>query len=185
MKPHARAPNGLSERRSTRLEESAYLAGAFFVTICVREMRRLFGYVVPSEPPTVQLSPLGLVVQDEWLRSAEIRRELMLDVFIIMPNHLHGIVWIHEARNATGPQQLPGISGGAHCHAPLQPSFRRHPRSLGAFVAAFKAAVSRHGGQQGPVWQRNYFERIIRNDIELDAMRKYIRTNPCRWILHR
>jgi REP element-mobilizing transposase RayT len=122
----------------------------------------------------MSLSAYGEIVQEEWLASAKIRQEIALDVFVIMPNHVHGIVWLE---NANG-------------NPPAPPTIRRSKgltaRSIGAFVAGFKAAVTKrintaHGTPGGPVWQRNYYERVIRNERELDAIRTYIAANPAQW----
>jgi putative transposase len=161
-----------SARRSIRLAASAYRHGAFFITICTHQRRHLFGHVVADNHPQVVLTPLGRIVAAEWLRSAAIRREVTPDVFIVMPNHLHGIVWL----NVEGAIQQE------------MRSFRRSGRSLAGFVAALKGAVTREARRQDicapPIWQRNYFDRAIRNATDLDALREYITTNPIRWLRH-
>ncbi len=103
--------------------------------------------------------------------------ELFEDEFVVMPNHIHGIVWIVDPVGATG-------------RSPLQTSHGPAPRSLGAFIAGFKSAVTRRinalrGTPGAPVWQRNYYEHIIRTDRALEAIRRYIQANPHRWHLHR
>ena len=108
-------------------------------------------------------------------RSAEIRPGVKLDVFQVMPNHLHGIVIFDD----TSAEE---IFVGAHSRAP---SFRQ-PRSLGSLIGGFKSAATKRTNQlRGtpgvPVWQRNYYERVIRNDHELQAIRQYIKENPAKW----
>lgn len=163
------------QRRSIRLREFDYgQAGAYFVTLCVRDRRCLFGSVKDGE---ISLSDDGRIVLEEWNRTAEIRSEVRLDETVVMPNHLHGIVVIDGPAASNG---LPPV--GAHGRAPL----RRAPRSLGSFVAGFKAAVTRRinerrGTPGVPVWQRNYFEHVIRNEVSLGRIRQYIAENPIRW----
>ncbi len=120
----------------------------------------------------MELTPLGRIVTAEWLRSAAIRSEVTLDAFIVMPNHLHGIVWLNV--DGVIPQEMR--------------SFRRSGRSLAGFIAALKAAVTQEARRQDTyalrIWQRNYFDRAIRNETDLDALREYIMTNPTRWLHH-
>lgn len=150
------------------------------MTLCTQNRECLFGDVVDGE---MRLNEYGAIVRDEWFRSAVIRREIELfdDEFVIMPNHIHGIVWIVESNvGATGWV-------GATGRSPLQlPPRGPAKRSLSSFGAGFKSAVTKrineHRGMPGaPVWQRNYYEHVIRNDESLNRIRAYITTNPIRW----
>src|SRR6185295_17534795 len=115
-----------SARRSVRLAASAYWQGAFFITICTHQRRHLFGAVVRETSARVELSALGQSVTTQWQRSGELRREISLDVFIVMPNHVHGIVWVNR-------EVLQSFANS-----------RVHPvRPVARFVAAMKAAVTR------------------------------------------
>jgi putative transposase len=161
-------------RRSTRLPAYDYAqAGAYFVTMVAHRRQCLFGEIGDGR---VTLNPCGEVIADEWLRSAQIRPAARLDEFIVMPNHIHGIVIIRDQ---------PVV--GAHSCAPLpEAPLRRPPRSLGSLIAGFKSAATKRiketrGTPGQPVWQRNYYEHIIRNEEELDAIRQYIADNPLRW----
>ncbi len=166
------------DRRTTRLADFDYSdSAAYFVTLVTRDRAELFGRVIVD---AIHLSSIGEIVHAEWLRSSDIRQELELDEFVVMPNHLHGIVII--ARDSfvhSGPQSPPA---GAHSRAPLH----RPPRSLGSFISGFKATTTRLTKQSGlvpdaPIWQRNYFERVIRNEYEADRIRQYMIDNPSRW----
>ncbi len=166
-------------RRSIRLREWDYTsAGAYFLTIVTYEREHLFGTISNGE---MILSPFGVIVQEEWLASADIRQEITLDTFIVMPNHLHGIVWLRgDADQPNTASKAPEQTGTAKT---LQ---RPAARSIGAFVGGFKAAATRRvneaRGKAGAlVWQRNYYERVIRNERERDAIRVYIQGNPVRW----
>ena len=169
-------------RRSIRLRDWDYRAtGAYFVTLVAHKRECLFGDVVEG---VVELSEYGEIARSEWMASDAIRSEIKLDEFVIMPNHLHGIVWI-----IVGAQGLVGAHGCApqltsRTRADGHP--RRLPKSLGSFIAGYKSAVtkrvnSKRGTPGIPVWQRNYYERIIRNEQELDAIRRYILANPIYW----
>jgi REP element-mobilizing transposase RayT len=182
-------------RHSIRLKDYDYTqAGAYFVTICAWRQECIFGEIVAGE---IRLSPLGNLLYEEWFRSANIRKEIRLheDEFVIMPNHLHGIVWIVGAdgiRPGTTPAPppvgadgiRPGVvprdDGDGASLAPLQ----RAPRSLSSFVAGFKASVTSRARRElymPGIWQRNFYEHIIRNDADLQRIEAYIRTNPQRW----
>jgi len=162
-------------RRSIRLPAYDYAQpGAYFLTVVAHQRQCLFGEIVDGQ---VLASPCGEAVVQEWLRSTQIRREIQLDAFVVMPNHIHGIVIIGEP-----------IVVGAHGRAPLlhRAPLHRPPRSVGSFVAGFKSAVAKRinelRGTPGlPVWQRSYYEHIIRDEEELNRVRQYIADNPARW----
>jgi REP element-mobilizing transposase RayT len=153
----------------------------------------------------MHLNACGRIVAEEWHRSPSIRREIETDAFVIMPNHIHGIVVIAPpdvprpitpdgytvdvGTNAVGTHGTRGMTFGPR--ASLQRRSKsgrpvRRARSLGAFVAGFKSAVTtrvnRHRGMPGePVWQGRFYERILRTEREWCAVRRYIRQNPARW----
>jgi REP element-mobilizing transposase RayT len=155
-------------RRSIRLKGYDYRqAGAYFVTICAWHRECLFGQVLDGE---MRLSRWGEIVQQEWISTSDIRQEIELDVFVVMPNHLHGIVRI------AGPV-------GAHGRAPL---LWRPPRSLGSLVAGYKSAATRRinllrASPGAKVWQRGYYEHIVRDGKDLDRIRRYVLSNPAHW----
>ncbi len=183
-------------RRSIRLKDYDYSQeGAYFVTICTHERRCLFGEIDGGE---MRLNGIGKVVRAEWLRSAEIRREIYLDAFVVMPNHLHGIVFLMSNMQ----QAFVGATGGrpsvpakrerifvlenqGDCQSPLHPRGPAY-RSLAAFIGGFKSACTGLINElrctpQILVWQRNYYEHVIRGDKSLDAIRNYIEANPAQW----
>ena len=159
-------------RRSIRMPAYDYAqAGAYFVTMVAHQRQSLFGEIVDGRVVT---NGYGEAVEHEWLRSSEIRPGVQLDAFVVMPNHVHGIVII-------------GDRVGAHSCAPLPKALlHRPPRSLGSLVAGFKSAATKRineirGAPGLPVWQRNYYEHVIRDEEELNAVRQYIVDNPARW----
>jgi putative transposase len=163
----------IHQRRSIRLKGYDYSqAGAYFVTICSWNKECIFGEITNGE---MHLNELGRIVSGEWHRSSEIRKEIELDTFLIMPNHIHGIVVI----NAYTSSYV-----GANGRSPLQ----MKPKSISSFVAGFKSSVTKQINQIRntpgiPVWQRNYYEHIIRNEKELNQIREYIVNNPIQWEL--
>jgi REP element-mobilizing transposase RayT len=157
-------------RRSIRLRGYDYSrAGAYFVTLCVRDRQPILGTVVEDR---VDHTDCGRAVADSWRWLAERYPHVDLDEWIVMPNHLHGIVVIWDAAlggSETGPT-------------------RRKP--LGGMVGAFKTVSTQRvnllRGRLGePVWQRDFYEHIIRNETELDRIRRYIANNPLQWALDR
>lgn len=179
-------------RRSIRLRGYDYSqTGLYFLTLCTYERRCLFGDVVDG---AMHLNPLGDIVAQEWMRTADIRREMRLDAFVVMPNHLHGLVWIIDPPANQAPGHISTDPVGAHGVRPaygVRPMYgraplHRPPRSLGSFVAGFKSATTRRinavrglGGH--PVWQRNYWDHIVRSDHDTVQILEYIQHNPARW----
>jgi putative transposase len=174
-------------RRSIRLEGYDYSsAGAYFVTVCAKERECLFGDVVSGK---MCLNDAGRVVHDTWRAMPRRFPTINVDEFVIMPNHVHGIVVIDiwsssvgaglalPEKSALPDESIGTMDGGAASSAPT---------TLGDVVRAFKSisaiAVNRligHVGRQ--LWQRNYYEHIIRNEDSLNRIRAYIAANPARW----
>jgi len=170
----------IHHRRSIRLRHHDYIAGVYFFTLVAYQRECLFGSVVDE---VMQLNDWGRIVAEEWARTPAVRANIELDSFVIMPNHVHGIVWI----NCGGDRQevVPDQMGAPDVFA-AEPGPRKH--SLGAFIGGFKAGVTKRintlrGMPGGPVWQRNYYEHVIRNETELARAREYIETNPLRWVI--
>jgi len=165
-------------RRSIRLKNYDYSSpGAYFITICTHNRQCLFGEIVNGE---MTLNEFGEIVRDEWFCSVHIRNEIELfeNEFIVMPNHIHGVLWIIDNVGATGrsPLQQQQLK---QPHGPLK-------KSLSSFVAGFKSTFTKQINKIRqtpgiPVWQRNYYEHIIRNDDELNKIPEYIINNPLTW----
>ncbi len=177
-------------RRSIRLKGYDYtLPGAYFVTIVTHERELLFGDPV-----------LHRVVQTFWQRIPRHFPHAELDEWVVMPNHLHGIIVMtdpivagtthspdglsasRQPRIDAGPARTREQRGNASPLPPTGPS----PGSLGAIIGNFKSITTRRINRIRhspglPVWQRNYYERIVRNERELNAIRHYIRDNPACW----
>jgi len=170
------------------------------VTIRVRASNHLFGEVVAGR---MRLSPAGRVASQCWREIPKHFARVTLDVSVVMPDHVHGIVVIGKSPDQRNARAQAGHAVGAQhaapLHLPVRPlspggdslltrgqSLRVPPGSLGAIIRAFKSATTKRiNEQQGTpgkqVWQRNYYDRVIRSDDELHRARRYIRTNPDRW----
>jgi REP element-mobilizing transposase RayT len=147
-------------RRSNRLKYYDYTQpGAYFITLCTSNRGCLFGEIIEN---AMVLSRYGTVVCNEWINISHIRSELSIDEWVIMPNHLHGIVWIQ--RDAWTAGIIPG--------RPLLARRVLQGGSMGSLIAGFKSAVTSKVNAlrytpDVPVWQRNYYDHIIRNTVSL------------------
>jgi len=132
------------------------------------EKRPLFGLVREGQ---VQLSELGLLADNCWKQIETVRSEIALDAYIVMPNHIHGI--LHVSSEITAPR---ATSAARELTA----------GSLGAIIGQFKATVTKRSQflqppPMRPIWQRNYYDHIIRSAAALEKIRQYIVRNPARW----
>jgi REP element-mobilizing transposase RayT len=200
------------ERRRKRLRLSDYdyaSYGAYFVTIVTNERRTLFGDV---DADGMTLNALGRSVDDWWLRLAsKFEKAVELDEYVVMPNHLHGIVWLTH-----GPLAVP--QEGGHTGPPLQHDAYRpaeHGRHMGPPLPPEAYRPAEQGGHAGPplrpslteviqwfktmavneylrdakardvrvppLWQRGYYDHIVRDDRDLQRIREYIIDNPRKW----
>ncbi|MDD4901473.1 MAG: transposase [Patescibacteria group bacterium] len=164
---------GKFNRKSVRLKNYDYSRiGMYFITVCAENRECLFGRI---ENEKMILNEMGRIVEREWLKTSEIRKEIYLDEYVIMPNHFHAIVFINN--NGIGISTV-----GANGRSPL----RMRPKSISSLMAGFKSSATscinkfRHTPLV-PIWQRNYYEHIIRNEISLDKIRNYIANNPGGW----
>ncbi|AFZ56567.1 transposase [Anabaena cylindrica FACHB-243] len=211
----------IHHRRSIRLKEYNYTQiGAYFVTICTYQRNCLFGEIVDGE---MKLNTNGEIAKGCWLSLPRHFQNVELDEFVIMPNHLHGIIILvksaalakqdfsqsfseavgealakqdfsqsfsaaeGEALANLNDQQQPNLS--SQCFAPTGEKIKINgtkPQSLAAIIQNYKSVstrqINRINKDKGNViWQRNYYEHIIRNEEALNNIRQYIVTNPISW----
>jgi REP element-mobilizing transposase RayT len=170
---------GRHRRRSIRLRGYDYAqAGYYYVTIRVEDGRCLFGEVVNGE---MHLNRLGLIALRCWLDIPKHYSNVDLDLFIFMPNHLHGIIHITDPRC----QRIQTGRGGVT--PPLQKL--RSPTlcdMIGYFKYRSTKLINQLSNSPGKrIWQRSFHDHIIRNDTELNRIREYILNNPLKWHLDR
>jgi len=161
----------IHHRRSVRLKGYDYSqSGAYFVTIVTWQRERLFGEIVDGE---MRLNALGEIVRTEWERTAIVRPNVELGAYVVMPNHFHAIIIF--------------TNDGVGATRRVAPTTRTlQSGSLGAVMAQFKSIVTKQiyeirGTPKMPVWQRNYYEHIIRNSDEANRIHLYIESNPVTW----
>jgi len=169
-------------RRSIRMEGYDYLqVGEYFVTICTKGNKCLFGDIADGK---MTLNEPGWMIDKWWNKLPEKYENVQIDAYVVMPNHLHGIIAItanpdHSTKN--------GKTAGEYMDSPLQ--------GLGRYVSWFKRmaaneymrGVKQNGWRPfpGKLWQRNYYEHIIRNENEFNLIGEYIINNPPQWALDR
>ena len=186
------------QRKSIRLKEYNYsFPGWYYVTICTFNRTKLFGKVINGK---MMLNDSGKIVEEEWLKTIQIRSNVDLDYYVIMPNHFHGIIINEQSNEYVGVTQWTAITGrgelnsptnenmGRIQYAPTNNKFKSPSQTLGAIVRGFKSSVTKRvreipGNKSLKIWQRNYYEHIIRNDLDLHNIRKYIENNPLKWEL--
>ncbi len=167
-------------RHSIRLKGYDYSqAGAYFVTICTHNKACVFGDVVDGE---MRLNEYGAIVKDEWLRTDTLRGNVVIDEYIIMPNHIHGIVIIMGDGRGTLQRASTGPIRATHRVAPTARGLISN--SIGAIIGQFKSIVTKDVRKMGFryfKWQRNYYEHVIRNEDKLNRTREYVLNNPLQW----
>jgi REP element-mobilizing transposase RayT len=144
-------------RRSLRLRGYDYSqAGAYFITVCTHLRVALFGEVVEND---VRLNQAGMMVKDSWGNLIAYYGDIDLDAFVVMPNHVHGIIVLADG-------------GGTR---------RGIPEIVRGFKTFSARGVNELRQTRGALWQRGYYEHVIRNETALNRIRGYIANNPARW----
>ena len=161
-------------RRSIRFAGYDYRkSGGYFVTMCAANKRCVFGKI---HNDSMHKNVYGEIVAEEWERTATLRANVVLDKWVVMPNHFHGILMVAASEDNTD--------------VPVASTFALpQKQTLSSIVGAFKSAVTRRinlyreerGLVKVAVWQRNFYERIIRDENELNNTRRYIDENPLNW----
>ncbi len=185
-------------RKSIRFKEYDYSQnGMYFFTVCTQGKQCLFGGIIDGE---ISLSEAGKMIKTEWFKLTERFKNIELDEFIIMPNHFHGIICIDKEDFWYEGDEVQGQAQGTAPTGRLKnvgvPLVGTHPtdinsETLGDIIGAFKS-ITTNAYIQGvknnnwtrfnkKLWQRNYYEHIIRNEKELKNIREYIFYNPGNW----
>ncbi|HHT9125118.1 MAG TPA: transposase [Candidatus Brocadiia bacterium] len=159
----------IHHRRSIRLKGYDYTQPwAYFVTVCTYQWKCLFGEVVDGK---IRLNEYGQIVKECWEWLSHQYSYVKAEEYVVMPNHLHGIILITDDCRGGSRTAPTGI-------------IKRKP--LGRLIGAFKTVSSKHINKihyisGSSIWQRNYYEHIIRNENELNLIREYIINNPAQW----
>ena len=155
----------LPKRKRLRLREYDYSSsGAYFVTICVQDGQSILGRICDG---AMILDAAGEIVDRYWKELVLHYPTIALDSFVVMPNHVHGIIFLQPEDARTGLRPVPTLSDIVH-----------------AFKTFSANEINRQQGVRGqPVWQRGFYERVVRDDEELNRIRQYIQDNPAQWEL--
>jgi putative transposase len=161
---------GMRQRRSIRLPNYDYSqAGAYFVTICTQNRKCLFGQILNNQ---MQLNDTGMLATKCWREIPEHFPHAVLDEFIVMPNHVHGIMI------------LKNMAVGANNYSPLHHRHTGTSKTIGSIIRGFKIGVTKGLREKFPgiqPWQRNYYEHVIRDENDLNQIRQYVISNPMNW----
>jgi REP element-mobilizing transposase RayT len=164
----------IHHRRSIRLQGYDYSQnGAYYVTLCTQNRECLFGEIVNGE---MILNEYGKIVEQCWNNLSNHYDNIELDAYVIMPNHFHGIIFITD--NVRAIHELPLLPQ----QSPQQRRKMLLPKIIGRFKMNSAKQINLMRNTPGiSVWQRNYYEHIIRNDKSLENIRNYIINNPSKW----
>ena len=163
-------------RRSVRLPAFDYSrVGMYFVTICAVERRCIFGEIHGN---AAELSPIGEIVRTCWIDVPTHFTNVKIETYIVMPNHMHGILTIHSKLPDADVQDKTGKA--------MESFGRPTPKSIPTIVRSFKSAASKRTRESGlvvgeSIWQRGYYEHVLRNTREYVEITNYILQNPARW----
>ena len=167
-------------RKSLRLKEFNYAnPGAYYVTICAYRQKCIFGKI---KNEACNKSDIGEIVVKEWEKLPLRFQNIRLDAFVVMPNHLHGVLWIMDPETENRQNQI----------ASAEDKLVRLP-TLGKIIGAYKSLVvheclkryKEQNAEMGKIWQQNYYEHIIRNEEDYLRIIEYIQNNPLKWELDR
>ena len=169
------------KRKPTRLREYDYSqSGWYFLTVCTKNQIKWFGDVIDEK---MVLNAYGKIVQEQWLWPARQYVYVKLDEFVIMPNHMHGIVVIENEVHCRVSKDNPRV-------VPTVPKvlYNRRYNLLSKSINAYKTTTSKLIHQNGLaefIWQRSFYDHIIRDEESLGSIREYIADNPMKWHLDR
>ena len=174
------ARNKPKNRTSPRLQRWDYgWAGAYFITICTKNRAFFFGDIGAGH---MQLSSVGIIADILWHEIRHHAKDITLGDYIIMPNHVHGIIILEKS--------------GPDARAPMQQTTSLSPRTIGqqrfqnqgkntisSIVGSYKSAVTKHARRLGFEfgWQPRFHDHIIRNEAAFQTISRYIRNNPKKW----
>lgn len=167
---------------SIRLKNWDYSAkGFYFITIAVKNRENILGNI---DNEKMILNEYGYIVNNHWENLANHYNNIKLDEFIIMPNHIHGIIIINN--NDVNTQHPADTSHPVENVKTNNDKYTRRKMLIPKIIGRFKMNTSKlinikRGTQGNPFWQRNYYDRIIRTEKELENVRNYIKNNPVNW----
>ncbi|MEA5510613.1 transposase [Crocosphaera sp. UHCC 0190] len=172
--------------KSIRLPNRDYTQnGWYFVTICTYKKINYFGDIINTK---MQRSPIGDIAQQYWVEIPQHHQNIFIDTFIIMPNHIHGIIIIENpksrCRDVAGNVSTQTMINDEYNLPKVMSQISPKAGSLSTIIRSYKSAVTRWCGQNkynNFAWQPRFYDHIIRNDGSLERIREYIINNPIKW----
>jgi putative transposase len=162
-------PEEQHHRRSYRLRGASYgAAGAYMLTICSYQRQCVFSAI--KDNGTLTLFDIGKIIDEEWRRIEAVRENVIVDEYVIMPNHVHGILLLTDGSNISIERQFGGNPG----------------QTISSIMSQTKSAVTKRvwglsEWKDKKIWQPRFHDRILRDERELYNARMYIRNNPLQW----
>jgi len=166
------------KRRSIRLQGYDYSqAGAYYITMCTRNRECLFGNVIDGQ---IQLNEVGRIVQTVWNGLPQFYEGVELDAFVVMPNHVHGVIVIHAGVGAI--HESPLLSKPFASARIVDRRRMLLSKIIGRFKMVTAKQINALRETSGlTVWQRNYYEHVVRDEVSLNRIRQYLADNPAQW----
>ncbi len=170
--------NKLPQRKSVRLKDYDYSqSGYYFVTICTQNRRNILCEITIWNDIFIDPTAIGEKVITCWNNISKLNENIETDTFCIMPNHIHGIIVINNKKHNIKIDKKYGFETAERCGH----------RSLQGVIRDFKSVTTRYYNKmvdesfKNTLWQKSYYEHIIRNEEELQNIREYILNNPAKW----
>ncbi len=173
----------LNNRQSIRLKRFDYsIEGSYFITLCVQDKIQLFGEIIDEE---MNLNEFGKIAEQEWLNTLNIRNNIELHEFIVMPDHFHAIIEItfQKGNNATqiGDFKSPSQTIGSIIRGYKIATTKQIKDRLKEILPESYSTGDLQFAPTTKIWQRNYYEHIIRSEADYNRITEYIRDNPANW----
>ncbi len=166
-------------RKPNRLQDYDYSqAGYYLVTICTQDKVNYFGEI---EKARMQLNDIGQIATDCWQDIPEHFRNTALDEFVVMPNHIHGIVVI----KGNDFLRDDGVGNNDRCSLRRARNMELLPKIISQYKSSVTRMVRKRWGNHSFGWQKSFYDHVIRNDADLHRVRTYIQNNPLNWELDR
>lgn len=173
----------MKNRKTICLQGFDYTQPAcYFITICAYQFQEFWGQIQHAE---IQANEWGTVLLKEWYKTETLRPHVSLDAFVLMPNHLHGIITLHPKEGFRSDFYYPDFFSQVPIEK-IQQYGKIVPDSIPFLIKQFKSTVTRQVRELGfskeaKHWHSGYYERVIRNPKELENVRNYIHNNPVKW----
>ncbi len=176
-----------SKKSRRRLPDWDYATpGLYFVTICTQKHQWFFGKVIDEQ---MHKNQMGILAEEKWLSIQHHHANVILDKFVVMPNHIHGILCLTDDNSQSNERNVATLRATSlrnHSETTIEYFTRISPKSgsLSTIIRDYKSAVTREirkNISNSFAWQPRYYDHIIRTEEDLENLREYIQLNPANW----